>query len=762
MRGFFCLPYIGKVSNKRLSRKITEYMNTKKYFFLICSICFVNFVYAQSGSRLSTTVTPTNEFIVVIDHNLHQQYGCLYPMTYQMDIPHGSSGLQVQRKYTSSDLWETIEEKTSQDLFNAIEAVRFDYSNDKAYISTPFSAASDSLFIRISDSQSNPITLLYRGLSKYYDNRVAAVTITADDWCNLWVNANYGNGNYFGTLLDIFRSYKLYVTVGIITDWCSDTTWNLLQNQLDSGYIEAASHSRTHTCTSYSDVNGEVQGSYDDIMDHLALPDLFSSDSLQYVYVWIAPCGYYDSMIDAALGYQSYLIPRLYSVGDSSIPSTTFSKWEDMVGHFGVINPTVEIDAPSEGQGDTSLTSLNSKFDSVITQNGIYHFMWHPWALFPDRDASYFRDHLNYISNRTNIWYVALGHLYLYHLLQDIHITFTDGNGFTPSITPNNTNQVLGRFQLSADISGASLTNVSIQIRGTRTGLSNLKLWSSSDSSFGVGTQLGSTVASDSGDGHSVSFGNFSSALSTSGTYFFLTGDVAAGATGNIQCMIIQNSSLTLNNGVLSGTITNASLSNDDSPLPVELSAFTVSIVQEKAVLQWKTSSENNNYGFEVERRTISNRQITPSSIDNWQKIGFVQGSGTSSSPKEYSFTDTKLAAGIYVYRLKQVNHDGTYKYSSEVEVTLSVPKVFTLSQNYPNPFNPTTTIEFTIAADGLTTLKVFDLLGREVQTLVDQNLKAGEQYSVVFDASKLSCGLYFYRLNCGKSSLVKKLVLVK
>lgn len=244
--------------------------------------------------------------------------------------------------------------------------------------------------------------------------------------------------------------------------------------------------------------------------------------------------------------------------------------------------------------------------------------------------------------------------------------------------------------------------------------------------------------------------------------YFFLTGDVAAGATGNIQCMIIQNSSLTLNNGVFSGTITNASLSNDDSPLPVELSAFTVSIVQEKAVLQWKTSSENNNYGFEVERRTISNRQITPSSIDNWQKIGFVQGSGTSSSPKEYSFTDTKLAAGIYVYRLKQVNHDGTYKYSSEVEVTLSVPKVFTLSQNYPNPFNPTTTIEFTIAADGLTTLKVFDLLGREVQTLVDQNLKAGEQYSVVFDASKLSCGLYFYRLNCGKSSLVKKLVLVK
>ena len=113
-------------------RKFAKYMNMKKYLFLLYSICFANFAYSQSGSRLLTTVTLTNEFIAVIDHNLHVQYGCMYPMTYQMDIPHGSSGLQVQRKYASSDSWVTIQERTVQN-FNAIEAVRFDYSNDKAH-----------------------------------------------------------------------------------------------------------------------------------------------------------------------------------------------------------------------------------------------------------------------------------------------------------------------------------------------------------------------------------------------------------------------------------------------------------------------------------------------------------------------------------------------------------------------------------------------------------------------------------------------------
>jgi hypothetical protein len=153
-----------------------------------------------------------------------------------------------------------------------------------------------------------------------------------------------------------------------------------------------------------------------------------------------------------------------------------------------------------------------------------------------------------------------------------------------------------------------------------------------------------------------------------------------------------------------------------------------------------------------------------------WQKIGFVQGNGTSNSPKDYSYTDASVASGTYAYRLKQIDNDGTFEYSSEAEITLSVPKVLALDQNYPNPFNPSTTINFTLAEDSHVSLRVFDMLGREVATLANGEMKAGEVHNVLFDASKLSSGLYFYRLEtrqttggqAGKNSLVKKLMLLK
>jgi hypothetical protein len=84
------------------------------------------------------------------------------------------------------------------------------------------------------------------------------------------------------------------------------------------------------------------------------------------------------------------------------------------------------------------------------------------------------------------------------------------------------------------------------------------------------------------------------------------------------------------------------------------------------------------------------------------------------------------------------------------------------LSQNYPNPFNPTTTIDFTLKEDGFTTLKVYDILGKEVAMLIHENLQAGVLHQVTFDASKLSSGLYFYRLDTGNYSLMKKLVMIK
>ena len=139
-----------------------------------------------------------------------------------------------------------------------------------------------------------------------------------------------------------------------------------------------------------------------------------------------------------------------------------------------------------------------------------------------------------------------------------------------------------------------------------------------------------------------------------------------------------------------------------------------------------------------------------------------MKGSGTSNSAHSYSYTDASVSSGTYAYRLKQIDNNGTYKYSSEAEVTVSVPKVFALNQNYPNQFNPTTTITFTLAQDGFTTLKVYNILGKEVATLANGEMKAGVANTVSFNASKLSSGVYFYRLQAGSFTEIKKLLLLR
>jgi predicted GH43/DUF377 family glycosyl hydrolase len=200
-------------------------------------------------------------------------------------------------------------------------------------------------------------------------------------------------------------------------------------------------------------------------------------------------------------------------------------------------------------------------------------------------------------------------------------------------------------------------------------------------------------------------------------------------------------------------------------PLPVELVAFTATANRMpagggfNADLHWQTATEVNNYGFDIERRLVNSQSST---VNSWGKIGFVKGSGTSNSAHSYSYTDASVSSGTYAYRLKQIDNDGTYKYSSEAEVTVSVPKVFALNQNYPNPFNPTTTITFTLAQDGFTTLKIYDVLGREVTTLVNGEIKAGVVNTVSFSATKLSSGVYLYRLEAGSFVSTKKLILMK
>ena len=218
------------------------------------------------------------------------------------------------------------------------------------------------------------------------------------------------------------------------------------------------------------------------------------------------------------------------------------------------------------------------------------------------------------------------------------------------------------------------------------------------------------------------------------------------------------------NNGIFEDTLIVENQYED--PVPIELISFAASHTTIGVQLNWQTATEVSNYGFEVERKSIS---ANNSNAETWTKLGFVPGSGNSSSPKLYSFTDKTAIEGRHLYRLKQIDADGKFQFSNTIEVDVkNVPLVFALEQNYPNPFNPTTTISWQSPVGSYQTLKVYDLLGNEVATLVNEYRDAG-RYEIIFDASQLASGMYFYKLQAhpaqaGTSSFVqtKKFLLIK
>ncbi|MFH0735273.1 MAG: T9SS type A sorting domain-containing protein [bacterium] len=201
-------------------------------------------------------------------------------------------------------------------------------------------------------------------------------------------------------------------------------------------------------------------------------------------------------------------------------------------------------------------------------------------------------------------------------------------------------------------------------------------------------------------------------------------------------------------------TINKITFSSTDggSPLPVELINFNATINGDKVILNWATAAEVSNFGFEIEKAKVSDRFV---------KIGFVDGGGNSNSPKDYSFTEIQNETGVFNYRLKQIDNDGKFQYSNIVEVTIGIPTQYELKQNYPNPFNPTTKIVYNIPNDGLVTLKVYDILGNEIISLVNENQKAGI-YEMNFDGNKLASGIYICKMNSGNYTNSIKMLLLK
>ncbi len=203
------------------------------------------------------------------------------------------------------------------------------------------------------------------------------------------------------------------------------------------------------------------------------------------------------------------------------------------------------------------------------------------------------------------------------------------------------------------------------------------------------------------------------------------------------------------------------------APLPIELSIFNAFVQGQNVNLAWTTITEVNSYGFEVERKLGGRGRED----GGWEKIGFVQGSGNSSSPKEYSFIDKKLNGGKYNYRLKMIDTDGTFEYSDVVEAEIELPKDYAISQNYPNPFNPTTRIDYQLPFDSKVTIELYGITGEKVTTLINEELAAG-YYTADVNASNLSLasGVYICRMVAQDQSTqnaktfvqIKKLMLLK
>jgi len=178
-----------------------------------------------------------------------------------------------------------------------------------------------------------------------------------------------------------------------------------------------------------------------------------------------------------------------------------------------------------------------------------------------------------------------------------------------------------------------------------------------------------------------------------------------------------------------------------NSVTPVELISFSGKYINGSVNLNWSTATETNNRGFEIQKSKVKNQ-------NDWETIGFAEGNGTTTQQKSYSFSDKNLSAGKYYYRLKQIDFDGTFSYSNIIEVDVLLPDEFRLEQNYPNPFNPATTISFAVGNTSFVSLKIYDALGKEVATLINEIKQAGE-YEIEFSPEPgLASGIYFYKLS--------------
>jgi hypothetical protein len=194
-----------------------------------------------------------------------------------------------------------------------------------------------------------------------------------------------------------------------------------------------------------------------------------------------------------------------------------------------------------------------------------------------------------------------------------------------------------------------------------------------------------------------------------------------------------------------------------DDPNPVELTSFTHFVNERNVLLNWTTGIEMNNSGFDIERKDALN-----SVEGNWKYVASVRSSGNSEVPKNYSYEDRNLPTGSFLYRLRQIDYNGSFEYFELSEaVSIGIPSKYSLSQNYPNPFNPSTTINFGLPEDSKVIIRIYDNAGKQMSTVISE-IRSKGYYSLVFDASGIASGVYYYRIEAGSFVAARKMMVIK
>ena len=219
----------------------------------------------------------------------------------------------------------------------------------------------------------------------------------------------------------------------------------------------------------------------------------------------------------------------------------------------------------------------------------------------------------------------------------------------------------------------------------------------------------------------------------------------------------------------LSGFSEFTAAGGSDNALPVTFAGMEIEANRSERTptLNWTTETEQNNYGFYIDRAYLgvhrkanSNKKVGQDTT--WDNVAFVKGQGTTTRQQHYSYRDENLQkAGLYTYRLRQVDYDGQQEILEVMEFNFDKPESMKLLSNYPNPFNPTTQIPYKLSKKTHVHLAVYNYTGQRVATLVNREQAAG-QYQVTFNASQLSSGMYIIHMKANGQSFTRTTTLVK